>query len=162
MFLMINIETGEIIKRPEGINVSPTIGPRKFNTFDFQMEKSIHKYQIDYVRYKEINYTFSTFDLAGNKFQVLINFASNQDIHWQYRIGSVQFYNIELAEKYLDFYERIETLKEWNDTWMQTTLGDFPEIHYWWGKIVSPPMDTKAERAALYVTYNYKALGISN
>lgn len=157
---MINIETGEIIKRPEGINISPTINPEKLNTFKFQMKKDILKFQVDNVKHRIINFTFSTFDIADNKFQVFLSFTSNQKNNWKYRITSVQFYNIELAEKYLDFYERIETLKEWNDTWMQTTLGDFPEIHYWWGKIVSPPINIKAERAALFAIYNYKALGI--
>jgi len=154
---MIDTKTGEIIKRPEEIRINPLIHPQEFDILDFQKERYEHKYRSKSIRYKEFHYRFSTMDEKGNAFKVLLILSSNQLVEWQYCIKAVWFENYDLLQIH-DFYERLESLKDWNDAWMKSTFGESPEMIFWWGKIYSPPLNAKLETSPLLISYDFEKL----
>jgi len=155
---MIDLKTGDIIKRPEGILIIPSISEKEFNSLIFKKDRiADHRYQVNYVRYRDILYGFSTLDSAGNQFHARIGFSANNKGNWRYSIRSVYFINLQIAEKYDDFYERLEKTKKWHDKWMKKSIGVSPVANYWWGTLESS-LNLKAEEALIGLRYSNDAL----
>jgi hypothetical protein len=151
---MIDIKTGNLIKRPEGIVIKPSISEKEFNSLPFEKERiNDHKYQVNYVRHRDVLYQFNTFDSVGNSISVRIGFSANSKEGWKYSISSVHFINIQVAEMYDDFFERLENTKIWHDEWMKKSIGASPIADFWWGRLESF-LSVKAEESSIALTYS--------
>jgi|SRR5688572_12084386 len=154
---MIDLKTGDITKRPEGIVIMPSISEKVFNSLPFEKELIDHKYQVNYVRHRDVLYYFNTSDSTGNLFRVRIIFSANNKEDWTYNISSVHFINIQVAETYDDFFERLENTKLWHDEWMKKSIGTSPIADFWWGKIESV-LNLIADESSITLVYSKDAL----
>jgi len=156
---MIDLKTGNLIKRPEGIVITPSVSDREFNSLPFEKKRiDDHRYQVNYVRHHDVLYNFNTLDSEGNSFSVRISFSANNKDGWKYNISSVHFINIQVAEKYDDFFAQLENTKIWHDEWMKKSIGDSPIAKFWWGTVESL-LSVKAEESSIILVYSKDVLG---
>jgi hypothetical protein len=155
---MIDLKTGNLIRRPGDIIIRPSISEKEFSSLPFEKECiDDYKYQINHVRHRDVLYHFDTIDSIGNLFRVRISFSANHQESWKYNISGVHFINRQVAELYDDFFERLENTKSWHDEWMKRSIGASPIAEFWWGRLESC-LSAKAEESSIILAYSKNAL----
>ena len=152
--MMINLKTGIFIKQPEGIEIIPSISEKDFKSLAFEKDRfGDYRYQVDYVRHRDVLYSFTTIDDDGNPFHVRIVFSANNVENWKYHISNFSLENEQVSGSYPDFRERLSKTKEWHDNWMKKNCGSSPSANYWWGTIESS-MSEKGEGSYIFLKYS--------